>query len=297
MSDRAGLSVGVGLLVTGGAGRLATALRAAAPAATCLSRAELDVTDPTSIAHALDRFRPAAVINTAAMADVDRCEAEPNLAHAINAQGARDLAQACASRGVRLVHVSTDYVFGGAGGGPFGESDPPAPTSAYGLGKALGEQLVLAAHPGACIARVAWLFGHGGDFLAVMLRRAIAEGRVEVFRQTGSPTPLAEAAQRLLRLAHGERAPPPILHVAGAPAASRAEWLSAALAGYRLERPDFACEIVEIPPAALRPACSALRTDLARGLFGKPLDWMGAAVAIGRRAASGGDPPPSGLTA
>jgi hypothetical protein len=184
-----------GLVVVGGAGRLATALRSVCPTARMAPRRDLDVTDPESIAQALDRLEPAAVINTAAVADVDRCEADPDLVFAVNAHGAGNLARRCAQLGVPLIHISTDYVFGAKEPRqPFTENDPTDPLSAYGRSKVLGETLLLEAAPLACVARVAWLFGHEADFLHRMLRQAVAGAPLPVFRQTSSPTPIVGLA-------------------------------------------------------------------------------------------------------
>jgi dTDP-4-dehydrorhamnose reductase len=273
-----------GLVVVGGAGRLAHALQTLCPTAKLAPRPALDVTDPQSIARALDRLEPAVVINTAAVADVDRCEADPDLAYAVNAQGARNLAERCAWLDVPLIHLSTDYVFGAQEGRPFAEGDPPCPWSAYGRSKALGEALVLEAAPSACVARVAWLFGHDGDFLATMLRRAAAGEPLVVYRQIGSPTPIVGAADRLAALARSmvEGAPaPPILHLAGGPAASRREWLQTALDAHAASKGETCPAIVETGAPDFRPPFSALALELSASIFGAALDWRPAAAAAG----------------
>lgn len=274
-----------GLVVVGGAGRLATALHRVCPAARLAPRRELDITDPESIARALDRLEPAAVINTAAMPDVDRCEADPDRAMAVNAHGAGHLARRCAALGVPLIHISTDYVFGArAPRPPFTEADPTDPLSAYGRSKALGEALVLDASSAACVTRVAWLFGHEADFLNRMLRQAVAGASLTIFRQTSSPTPVQGLATQLVTLAASMRAgvaAPPILHLAGGPPASRRDWLTPALQAYQARGGGLVCEIVEIEAPAIRPSFSALDVSLSASLLGAGLDWRAAAAATG----------------
>ncbi len=274
-----------GLVVVGGAGRLATALHDVCPTARMAPRRDLDITDPESIARGLDRLEPTAVINTAAMPDVDRCEADPDLAFAVNAQGAGNLARRCAQLGVPLIHISTDYVFGArAPREPYTETDPTDPLSAYGRSKARGETLLLEAAPTSCVARVAWLFGHEADFLHRMLRQAVAGAPLTVFRQTSSPTPVRGLAQQLVTLAASMRAgvaAPPILHLAGEPPASRREWLAPALAAYQARGGGLGCEIVEVEAPAIRPSFSVLDVSLSARIFGAGLNWRDAAAATG----------------
>ena len=273
------------LVVVGGSGRLAQALHAACPTAILVPRQDLDITDADSIARALDELRPTVVINTAAMADVGRCESAPDVALAVNAHGAGKLARRCGVLGVPLIHISTDYVFGaGAPRPPFLETDAPCPLSAYGRSKALGENLVLEVAPNACVARMSWLFGQETDFLNGMLRRAAAGDVLSVYRQIGSPTPILGAAARLVKLAASMRlgvAAPPILHLAGGPPASRREWLTPALKAYCASRRGLGCEIVEIEPPLTRPRFSALDIGLSATLFGETLDWRPAAATAG----------------
>lgn len=274
-----------GLVVVGGAGRLAMALHRACPTARMAPRRDLDVTDPDSIARALDRLEPAAVINTAAVPDVDRCEVDPDLAFAVNAQGAGNLARRCARLGVPLIHISTDYVFGAkAPRAPFTEADPTDPLSAYGRSKVLGETLLLDAAPSACVARVAWLFGHQADFLNRMLRLAVDGAALPVFRQTSSPTPILGLARQLVALATSMRAgvtAPPILHLAGGPPASRRAWLAPALEAYQAVGGGIGCEIIEVEAPAIRPSFSVLDVGLSTTIFGDRLDWREDAAAAG----------------
>src|SRR5919107_5871517 len=165
------------LLVTGAAGMLGRDVLLAAGNAghdvVGYGRAELDVTNPGVLDRKLDLERPDVVINCAAWTDVDGAEDAEEAAFAINGAGAGNVAAAAAEIEARVVHVSTDYVFDGAKGAPYVESDQPAPLSAYGRTKLAGEEATAAANPRHFIVRSSWLFGTGGNnFVETMLRLA-----------------------------------------------------------------------------------------------------------------------------
>jgi dTDP-4-dehydrorhamnose reductase len=113
-----------------------------------------DLLEPKSLLQVLIEARPEAVIHCAAMADVDLCEASPQLAHQVNAELAADLADACARRSIRLVHISTDAVFDGQKAGVYSETDLPKPQGVYATTKYEGENAVLQVNPRAIVARV-----------------------------------------------------------------------------------------------------------------------------------------------
>lgn len=276
------------ILVTGGAGRLARALRAAGPEQiTAPLRAEFDIADAESVAAGLTRFSPTIVINAAGFTRVDLAEANEARAVRENALGTEVLARACAARRTPLIHISTDLVFGD--GGPWREDDQTDPVNVYGRTKLAGELAVRAAGGASVIARIAWLFGHEGDFLQRMLVQGSAREVVgAVDDQTGSPTPETLLAARLLelaeRLAAGESTPP-VLHIAGAPAATRHEWAKVAFdaaraAGAKLGRLEAASSDT-FPTPARRPTNSALNTDRAQAFFGAPIEWRPSAAAVG----------------
>lgn len=145
-----------------------------------LTRADIDLNRPETIAPAVRAIRPSVLVNCAAYNFVDRAEAEPDAAFAANAWGVRALATACAAVGCKLVQFSTDYVFGldATRAEPLTEVDPPGPVSVYGLSKLAGEYLVRAADPGHLVIRTCGLYGvwgsggKGGNFVETMLRVA-----------------------------------------------------------------------------------------------------------------------------
>lgn len=202
-------------LVTGASGMLGQDLQAALardPDArrevTALSRAELDVTDRDAVLAAVGGHD--LVINAAAYTNVDGAETHEDEAFAINAAGVENLAVAAREHGARLLTISTDYVFDGAGTSPYPEDAPRDPLNAYGRSKAEGERLALAAHPaGVFIVRTAWLYGAGGpNFAATMLRLAASNPTVSVVDdQLGQPTWTADLAAALVELAESDATP------------------------------------------------------------------------------------------
>jgi dTDP-4-dehydrorhamnose reductase len=113
-----------------------------------------DLLDPGVEQQILDAVRPDAVIHCAALANLDRCESDPDTARRLNAQVPAELAVACARRKIRLVHISTDSVFDGTKDGAYAEDDAPNPTGVYTRTKLDGERAVLSAYPDALVARV-----------------------------------------------------------------------------------------------------------------------------------------------
>ena len=132
---------------------------------------------------------PDVVINAAAYTAVDKSETEPALAYAINTDGAGHVAEACARRNASLIHISTDYVFGGSTG-PYREVDLAAPLNIYGNSKLEGERRVADRHQRHVILRTSWVYSpFGHNFVKTMLR--LAESRSElgvVVDQIGNPT-------------------------------------------------------------------------------------------------------------
>lgn len=301
------------ILVTGGRGQLGHALSGVADAP---GRDGLDITDPASISAALDRFSPEVVINAAAYTDVDGAEADEAGARAINAVGAEALAAACRDRGIRMVHISTDYVFSGeipGGGDPatapaLEPTDPTAPTTAYGRTKLAGERAVLASHPGATIIRTAWLYTgphreflglSGSDFVATMVRLERQRDTLNVVDdQWGSPTYTQALAGGLLEMLAAEKAGRVdtrglTLHAAGG---GRATWWELAREVFSWYGADpervRPCSSDEFPRPAPRPAFSVLSDASwqAAGLSPLP-DWradLARAIAEHARVARGG---------
>jgi dTDP-4-dehydrorhamnose reductase len=233
--------------------------------------AQWDITDPNAAERSVGPGD--VVVNCAAYTAVDTAETDEARAHAVNADGAANIARACARVGARLIHISTDYVFSGVfenAPRPYDVDDPTGPLSVYARTKLAGEQAVHAALPGAHVVRTAWVYtGVGGDFVATMLSKARGDGPVDVVAdQIGSPTYVGDLVAALLQLAAGQIAAP-LLHAANDGAVSRYEQARAVFAGVGAD-PERVRPVgsAQYPRPAPRPAYSALsgRKSAAAGL-------------------------------
>jgi len=260
------------ILITGAQGMLGhDVLRAGARAGhepIAIDLPELDITDAGAVNAFFERERPEASINCAAWTDVDGAESKQDLAHAVNATGAGNLARAAAQIGTPLLHISTDYVFDGAAPRdaagrerPYVESDPTGPRSVYGETKLAGEREVLAASAAHTIVRTAWLYGlDGGNFVDTMLRLAGEREAVQVVTdQVGSPTWSGHLAPAILGLL--EREVRGLVHLTGAGAVS---WNGFAKEIFRQAEIDCRVEPAsseQMARPAPRPAFSVLESQ------------------------------------
>jgi dTDP-4-dehydrorhamnose reductase len=252
-----------------------------------LTRADIDLDRPETIGPALTGLRPDVVVNCAAYNFVDRAEAEPEAAFRTNAWAIRDLARTCQDLGCRLVHFSSDYVFGldAARRTPFTEDDPPGPVSVYGLSKLTGEYLVRANAPRHLIVRTCGLYGlwgsggKGGNFVETMLRVA-GQGKplrvVNDQRCTPSYTAdvAAVVADLIAREAEG------VYHVTSSGDCTWYEFAAEIFrqTGVRVDLTPITSD--EFEAAARRPVYSVLGTDklVALGLP-RPRPWTAALTA------------------
>lgn len=202
-----------------------------------------DFAEPASLRGLVARAAPAVVVNAAAHTAVDRAEAEPALARAINAEAPSVLAAEAAARGALLVHYSTDYVFDGSGSEPRDEDAPTAPLSVYGRTKLEGEQATRGSGCPHLILRTSWVYAaRGGNFARTMLRLAAEREVLDVIDdQVGAPTGaelLADVtAHALLRV----RAEPALAGLYHCSAAGKTSWFG------------YACHVIEAARAAGRP--------------------------------------------
>ena len=195
------------LAIIGANGQVARALVSAAGkrgiAAVAAGRGEADITNQRSLETLLARVRPWAVVNAAAYTAVDKAESEPEAAFRVNAEGPALLALLCARLGLPLIHISTDYVFGGHGHAPLGENEPLAPANVYAASKAAGEAAVRDNSSRHIILRTAWVYDEeGANFMRTMLRLALTREEIGVVDdQLGSPTYAADLAEGILAIA------------------------------------------------------------------------------------------------
>ncbi|HJP99975.1 MAG TPA: dTDP-4-dehydrorhamnose reductase [Jatrophihabitans sp.] len=200
-------------LITGAHGQLGSDLQqvlAAAPGGAddpdevrALGSSELDITDRRAIAAAVDEFGPDVIVNAAAYTAVDAAEDEEERAYSVNATGPALLAAQAARSGIRLVHVSTDYVFDGTARSPYRTQAPTGPRSAYGRTKLAGEQAVRELAPElGYVVRTAWVYGAvGANFVKTMVRLAASQPTLSVVDdQRGSPTWSADLARGIVAL-------------------------------------------------------------------------------------------------
>jgi dTDP-4-dehydrorhamnose reductase len=248
-----------------------------------LDAPEIDVSDRASICRLVQELRPAAVLNATAYTAVDRAESEPELALAVNGSAPGYLAEAAVSVGAALVHISTDYIFDGAKGSPYLESDAPNPLSVYGRSKWVGEQAITQIDGAYIILRTSWMYSLRRDnFVSKVLRWARQQATLRVVSdQVSNPTwarPFAEAIAQLLAMGGREIGPwlrerKGIYHLAGDGYASRFDWAQEILSCDPHPQEQIVRELLpaftaDFPTPARRPLFSALDCRLFSETFG-----------------------------
>jgi len=225
------------ILLLGGSGQVGSQLRATlAPLGEVIAPARAsgwDLSDPVELAARVEQLAPEVIVNAAAYTAVDRAEAEPALAHRVNAEAPAALAAAARSLDAWLIHYSTDYVFDGRGSRPWCEDDPTGPLGVYGQSKLAGERAIAARHARHLIFRTSWVHGpHGANFIRTMLRLAgerdsLAVVNDQIGAPTGAPLIAHVTAQAIARVT--------------APTNSRTSALASALGSARVQQaPDLA---------------------------------------------------------
>lgn len=232
---------------------------------------EMDITDAPDVFEKVRAIAPDVVINCAAYTAVDACEDNVDLAYRVNALGARNLAAVTHNIGARILHISTNYVFGGDGMRDsdgavraYVENDPTVPINVYGKSKLAGEQLVRVHNPRHVIFRTAWLYGgEGRNFVTNMLHRA-ADG--EVIRAIndlwGNPTSARELSKLIIDIM--ERPESGIFH---ASCEGVCTWYEFALEIFRIKGVQanvVPCSADKYPRPARRPRYAMLDNRAAR---------------------------------
>lgn len=173
-----------------------------------LTHADVEITSLDSVARTLAETRPDLVVNSAAFANVDACEADPARAFAVNAIGARNVAQISDSLGAKLIYISTDYVFDGKQHTPYTEEHTTAPINVYGNSKLSGEHFVQSMNPRHFVVRVSAIYGSnpcrakgGLNFIELMLKLSREREEVRVVDdEFVTPTSTIEIAAQLVAL-------------------------------------------------------------------------------------------------
>jgi dTDP-4-dehydrorhamnose reductase len=228
-----------------------------------LTHEMLEVTDAAAVRRTLGALRPDIVVNTAAFHNVPRCETEVEQAYAVNAVAPGRLARVCSDLGARLVHMSTDYVFDGAKGSPYVETDRPMPLNVYGVSKLAGEHEVLGTAGNHLVVRSSGLYGvrpcraKGGNFVDTMYRAAAAQPEVKVVSdEVLTPTFTADLAAEIRVLAL--EGPPGLYHATSHGHCSWYEFARAIFDLGGLTTPLLPISVRDLPATVRRPFFSVL---------------------------------------
>jgi dTDP-4-dehydrorhamnose reductase len=271
------------ILVAGKSGQLARCLRDLAflrnVPMVAVGRPELDLENGEGIDRVTAAVEPSAIVDAAAYTAVDRAEAEPERAFAVNCDGAVLLADAAARRGIPFIQISTDYVFDGSKRSPYREDDLTAPLNVYGSSKLASEAAVLRACPSAVMIRTSWVYSpYGNNFVRTMLRLSETQAVVRVVHdQYGASTSAADLAAATLTIVERLRSTngsgeAGIYHLAGEGGTSwhgfaAAIFASLARRGRRVPKLQ-AITAAEYPTPARRPKNSCLDSSKAERIFG-----------------------------
>jgi dTDP-4-dehydrorhamnose reductase len=275
------------ILVTGGAGQVATELaQRAADRVVRVGRPAFDFDRPETIEQVFRQVNPSLVVNAAAWTAVDAAETNEAAARRANCDGPAQLARLCNAAGIPIIHVSTDYVFDGAKGAPYGESDLTSPTGVYGSTKLDGEHAVMAACDQAVILRTSWVYAAvGKNFVRTMLGAALKTNTLKVVAdQQGCPTNAGDLADAILAVVARIEAGwhPDYAGVFNAAGTGSTTWHGLAVAAFteaaRHGRPMptvNAIATADWPTPARRPADSRLDCTRLERVFGIRLpEWQ-----------------------
>jgi dTDP-4-dehydrorhamnose reductase len=243
---------------------VAAAFSAQGHTVTSLTHEQVEVATQDSVRAALEGIRPNLVVNTAAFHNVEKCEADPALAFAVNGMGARNVAQVSDALGATLIHISTDYVFDGLKGTPYTEDDRANPLNVYGNTKLSGENFVQTTNPRHFVVRVSAIYGEnpcrakgGLNFVELMLKLSHEKPELRVVDdEFVTPTPTAQIAGQLVELSRSSH-----YGLYHATAEGSCSWYEFAAAIFELTGTKVRLERAkpgEFPAKVLRPRYSVL---------------------------------------
>ncbi len=235
------------ILITGGYGQLGTALSEVLENEDILltDSDSMDITDKDQVKKVFNEYKPDWLVHGAALTNVDGCEENPELADKVNHLGTKILAEQCKKSGVKMIYISTDYIFDGAKGAPYLEDDKPNPQSAYGRTKLEGEKDARSI-VGAYVLRTSWVYGQGHNFVGAMLKLADKTDGIKVVNdQFGRPTyalDLAKAIRDVIK----KQPPLPVVPAPSAVIPAEAGIYNVTGDGEIISWADFAKEIFEL---------------------------------------------------
>jgi dTDP-4-dehydrorhamnose reductase len=196
------------ILITGANGQLGSEIRAISGDYSDFdffftTRQELDICDQNAVEEYVTLHSISCIINCAAYTAVDKAESEPEMADKINHVAVKGLAEIAKKKEIRLIHISTDYVFDGNNNKPYLETDQPNPQTVYGKSKLAGEEALQVVNPkNSIIIRTSWVYSiYGNNFVKTMLRIGKEKDEINVVSdQFGSPTNATDLAHAILTI-------------------------------------------------------------------------------------------------
>lgn len=266
---------GLRILITGASGQLGMELQQVLRERDdldvfWLDRKQLPLDQTMIIQDILGMYEPDLIIHAAAYTAVDKAEGEAELADAVNHLASEEIAQYCRLHGVRLLAISTDYVFGGSSDQPLSEEADPAPINIYGQTKWKGEQAIQKWAPDSIIIRTSWVYSrYGNNFVKTMIRLMNEREEISVVNdQIGSPTHAADLAQAIVHIIDSSKWESGIYHYSNE---GQISWYDFALAIRELT--GSTCQIHPIPTSqfptpAQRPKYSLLDKSKIKSIFG-----------------------------
>lgn len=263
------------ILITGADGQLGNCLRRtlgddAGLNVVYTDAAELDVTNREAVDRYFGDHDFDIVVNCAAYTAVDRAETDDLRAASINTGAVGNIGEAAARNGIKVIHISTDYVFSGENFRPYEAHDEPYPRSIYGRTKLEGEGLLTSFCQDAMIIRTAWLYSEfGNNFVKTMLRLAAENDAINVVSdQVGTPTYAGDLAQAIHEIINHEQWKPGIYHFTDEGVAS---WYDFAKAIFEMAHCDITVNPIstaQYPTPAKRPLYSVLSKTKIKKAFG-----------------------------
>ncbi|HEA20202.1 hypothetical protein LCGC14_0738570 [marine sediment metagenome] len=268
------------ILVTGGKGQLAMCIKEISLSLNdfeflFVDIDELDITDSGEVMSFFGKNDISYCVNCAAFTAVDKAETDMGPAERVNVLGAKNLAQACKENQVKLIQISTDFVFDGLQSTPYTEEDATAPVSVYGRTKLDGELIISATLGEHIIIRTSWLYSeHGSNFLITMLRLGSEKEELGVVcDQIGTPTYAGDLASLILKIILGNEKNYGTYHYSNEGVAS---WYDFAVAIFDIGK--IKCKVLpiktsEYPTPARRPAFSVMDTSKIKNVLGLKIPY------------------------